>query len=118
MKKALVVVFISISFLLIIFKLKSEKLKCEYKVDYDDINIVNSIEFNFKSNTYKQIDKMIFKNEEVAKQYFKDIEDYIDEYNLRLEGKSIISEIDESMDKNAKKKDLKKKYESYGYACK
>ena len=103
--------------LCITFKVKNNKLNCEYKVDYDDIKIVNTISFNFKDNTYKQIDKMTFDNESSAASYFNDLSDYIDLYNLSLVGKSIISEIDENIDSDTNRKEMKEKYESYHYTC-
>ncbi len=117
MRKMLICCFIFMVLLCITFKVKNNKLNCEYKVDYDDIKIVNTISFNFKDNTYKQIDKMTFDSESSASSYFNDLSDYIDLYNLSLVGKSIISEIDENIDSDTNRKEMKEKYESYHYTC-
>lgn len=94
------------------------KLTCTYEEKYEDVKIKNKITFNFKGNTYKQIDKMIFEDEEEAKDYFKDVEEYIEEYNLKLDGKTIISEINDEIKLKAGKKEIKEQYESYDYKCK
>lgn len=93
-----------------------KKLTCTYEENYEDIKIRNKIVFNFKDNTYKQIDKMIFQDEESAKKYFEDVSDYIQEYNLVLENNIIKSELEETFSKE--KEELKKQYESYEYKCK
>ena len=54
-----------------------KKLTCTYKEDYEDIKINNKIVFDFKNNTYKEIDTMVFKENNEASEYFKDISDYI-----------------------------------------
>ena len=46
MRKMLICCFIFMVLLCITFKVKNNKLNCEYKVDYDDIKIVNTISFN------------------------------------------------------------------------
>ena len=61
---------------------------------------------------------MIFKSDEAASEYFKDIEDYIEEYNLVLDKNQIISDITGELESKKVKKDLKKQYESYDYKCK
>lgn len=94
------------------------KLKCTYEEVYDDIKISNSVVFDFKNNTYKSKDIMIFKSNEEATSYFKDVEDYVEEYNLILEQNKIISELEEKLTTNASKKEIKKQYESYDYKCK
>lgn len=94
------------------------KLTCTYEENYEDVKIKNKITFNFKDNTYKQIDKMIFEDEDAAKNYFKDVEDYVEEYNLKLNGKTIVSELSDEIKLNADKKEIKKQYESYDYKCK
>lgn len=95
----------------------SKKLVCTYKVDYEDIKINNKIEFNLKDNTYKEIDKMIFEDEDEALEYFEDIEEYVEDYNLRLEDNVIISEIEDAYSTDKTKKDLKEQYEGYDYKC-
>lgn len=95
-----------------------KKLVCIYEENYDDVKIKNKIIFNFKDNTYRQIDKMIFESDEEAKEYFNDISDYIKEYNLKLEGKTIVSNLSDKINSNLSKKEIKKKYESYEYKCK
>ena len=67
----------------------SKKLTCTYELDYEDIEINNKIIFNFKDNTYKQKDIMTFEDEEAATDYFKDVEEYKEEYNLILEKNKI-----------------------------
>ena len=95
-----------------------KKLVCTYEENYEDIKIRNKITFNFKDNIYNQVDKMIFSSEEDAKEYFDSIEDYIDEYNLKLDGKAIVSNLDDKINSNLSKKEIKTKYESYDYKCK
>ena len=106
--------------LLVIFTLCGcgKKLTCTYKQDYEDIKIKNKIEFNFKDNTYKQIDKMIFEDEKSAKEYFEDVSEYVEEYNLVLDGNMIISELEDSFSNEKNKKEVKKQYEGYDYECK
>ena len=94
------------------------KLKCSYKETFDDIKIDNSITFNLKNNTYESKDIMVFKTSVEAKEYFKDVEDYIEEYNLVLNDNKIISELSGKLDSNKTKKELKKQYQSYDYTCK
>ena len=96
----------------------SNKLTCTYKEDYEDIKINNKIVFNFKNNTYNEIDVMTFNDEESALKYFNEIEDYIEEYNLSLEGNKIISELSDSIKLDATKKEIKNQYEAYDYTCK
>lgn len=105
-------------FLLITLCGCSKKLECNYKEDYEDIKIHNKIIFNYKNNTYEEIDKMIFNDEESAREYFEDIDEYKEEYNLKLEKNVITSNLigDIKIDKD--KKSTKEKYESYGYKCK
>ena len=92
-----------------------KKLICTYEEDYEDIQIRNKMVFNFKDNTYQQIDKMIFQDEESAEDYFEDVSDYIEEYNLVLDGNVIVSELEETFTKD--KKSIKEQYESYDYEC-
>lgn len=93
-----------------------KKLTCTYKENYEDIKISNRIVFNFKDNTYKEKDIMVFKDSNQALDYFKDIEDYIEEYNLTLDKNKIISDMDGEI--NESKKSVKGKYEGYDYKCK
>ena len=95
-----------------------KKLTCTYKENYDDVKISNKIIFNLKNYTYEEIDIMTFKDEESAKDYFNDISDYVEEYNLKLEKNKIVSNILGNMDYKKSKKELKKKYETYDYKCK
>ncbi len=94
------------------------KLSCTYEKNYDDVKIKNKIEFNFKDNTYKEIDKMIFKDSKTASDYFKDVIEYVEEYNLRLEDNIIVSDIKDEIKFNGDKNKIKKQYESYDYKCK
>ncbi len=96
----------------------SNKLTCTYEEDYEDLKIENKIIFNFKNNKYKQIDKMIFKEEDEAREYFKDMEEYIDEYNLILKENEIISELEDEIKLDGSKDEIKKQYENYDYKCK
>lgn len=96
----------------------SKKLTCTYKEEYEDININNKIVFNFKDNTYKQEDIMVFKDNESATSYFNDIDAYIEEYNLILEQNKIISQLDGEIKLEATKEEIKQQYESYDYKCK
>lgn len=95
-----------------------KKLTCTYEENYEDIKINNKVVFNFEDNTYKQIDKMVFQNNESALEYFNDISDYIEEYNLILDENIIVSELNDSFNKNKTKKEIKEQYESYDYKCK
>lgn len=94
-----------------------KKLTCTYKESYEDIKINNRIVFNLKNNTYSQVDTMVFKTSEEAEDYFKDIEEYISEYNLTLKNNKIISNLDGNIEGKTKK-ELKNQYESYEYTCK
>ncbi|MBQ9072133.1 MAG: hypothetical protein IJY25_03140 [Bacilli bacterium] len=94
-----------------------KKLTCTYEEDYEDIQIRNKMVFNFKDNTYQQIDKMIFQNEESAEDYFEDVSDYIEEYNLVLNDNIIVSELEDSFGDEKSKKEIKEQYESYDYEC-
>lgn len=93
-----------------------KKLTCTYKEDYDDIKIDNKIVFNFKDNTYNELDVMVFNSNESAKDYYNDISDYIEIYNLELSDNKIISNISGEISKT--KKELKEQYESYDFKCK
>lgn len=95
-----------------------KKLTCEYELEYDDVEISNTIIFNFKDNTYKQTDVMTFTDEESASNYFKDVEEFKEEYNLILEKNKIISNLDGEIKLDATKEEIKKQYESYNYKCK
>ena len=92
-----------------------KKMTCTYKESYDDIKIDNKVVFNFKDNTYNEIDTMVFKSNEEANDYFNDISAYKEEYNLVLEDNKIISNIIGEIKEN--KKDIKEKYESYDFKC-
>lgn len=105
-------------FLCLLFCGCSKKLTCQYKYDYGDVEINNKIIFDLKKRIYKQSDIMIFKDEVSATNYFNDIEEYIEEYNLVLEKNKIISNINGDIKKNITKEDLKDQYESYDYNCK
>ena len=96
----------------------SNKLVCTYNENYDDVIIKNKIVFDFKANKYKQIDTMIFKDEEKAKEYFSDIDEYKDEYNLKINKNKIISEIESDIKIDSSLKEIKKQNESYEYVCK
>lgn len=95
-----------------------KKLTCTYKEEYEDISINNKIIFNFKDNTYNQEDIMVFKDFDSASSYFKDIEDYKEEYNLVLEQNKIISKLNGKIKLDATKDEIKEQYESYDYKCK
>ena len=96
----------------------SKKLTCTYETDYEDIEINNKIVFNFEDEIYTQKDIMVFKDSDSAKEYFKDIEDYVEEYNLILKENKIISELEGEIKLDATKEEIKKQYESYDYSCK
>ena len=96
----------------------SNKLTCTYETNYEDIEIVNKIIFDFKEEKYDQIDKMIFEDSISASNYFKEVEDYKEEYNLVLEDNIIISEIEDVIKLEGDKKRIKEQYESYDYKCK
>lgn len=95
----------------------SNKLTCTYETNYEDIEIVNKIVFDFKEETYEQVDKMIFLDSISASTYFKEIEDYKEEYNLVLEDNEIISNIVDVIKLDGDKKKIKEQYESYDYKC-
>lgn len=96
----------------------SNKVVCIYNGSYDDVKIRNKIIFDFKTNKYRQIDTMIFKNSEKAKEYFEDIEEYAGEYNLKLKKNKIVSEITDDIKEKSSKKEIKDKFENYDYVCK
>lgn len=96
----------------------SKKLTCTYEEKYEDISINNKIVFNFKDNTYTQKDVMTFEDNKSASDYFKDVEEYVEEYNLILEKNKIISELDGEIKLDASKEEIKGQYESYDYKCK
>ena len=81
----------------------SKKLTCTYEQEYEDIKINNKIIFDFEKETYEQKDIMIFEDKDSAEEYFKDIEEYVDEYNLRLENNKIISELNGEIKLDANK---------------
>lgn len=96
----------------------SNKLTCTYEEDYEDVNIDNKIVFNFEDNTYEQKDVMTFTDNESASDYFKDVEDYVEEYNLILEKNKIISELSGEIKLDGTEDEIKEQYESYDYKCK
>ena len=96
----------------------SKKLTCTYELEYEDVEIKNKIIFNFKNNTYEQKDVMVFEDEKEAKDYFEDVKEYQQEYNLVLEKNKIISELNGEIKLDATKEEIKKQYESYEYKCK
>lgn len=96
----------------------SKKLTCTYEQEYEDISINNKIVFNFEDNTYKQEDIMVFKDNESASNYFKDIDAYVEEYNLVLEQNKIISELNGQIKLEGTKDEIKEQYEGYDYTCK
>lgn len=96
----------------------SKKLTCTYEIDYEDVKISNKTVFNFKDNTYEQKDVMLFLDNESASNYYKDVEEYKDEYNLVLEKNKIISELNGEIKLDATKEEIKEQYESYDYKCK
>lgn len=96
----------------------SNKLLCTYKIGYDDIEINNKIVFDFKTQTLKQVDKMIFEDSISAAKYYDEIEEYKDDYNLVLNKNIIVSEISDIIKIDGDKDKIKKQYESYGYNCK
>ena len=96
----------------------SKKLTCTYEQEYEDISINNKIVFNFKDNTFKQEDVMVFKDSASASSYFKDIDAYIEEYNLVLEQNKIISHLDGQIKLEGTKEEIKQQYETYDYTCK
>ncbi len=96
----------------------SNTLTCNYKTEYEDIKINNKIVFNFDEDTLIQVDKMIFNDSISASNYYKEIEEYKEQYNLRLEKNVIISEIIDEINIDGDEKSIKQKYESYEYKCK
>ena len=96
----------------------SKKLTCTYELEYEDVEIKNKIIFNFKNNTYEQKDVIVFEDEKEAKDYFEDVKEYQQEYNLVLEKNKIISELNGEIKLDATREELKEQYESYEYKCK
>ena len=96
----------------------SKKLTCTYEVEYEDIEINNKIDFNLKNKTYIEKDIMVFKDNKSASEYFKDIDAYVEEYNLVLEKNKIISELDGEIELKGTKQEIKEQYEGYDYKCK
>ena len=74
--------------------------------------------FNFKTDTWEQVDKMIFEDSISASKYYSEIEEYKDEYNLSLEDNIIVSKIIDDIKLDGDKEKIKKQYESYDYKCK
>lgn len=96
----------------------SNKLTCNYETEYEDVEIKNKIVFNFETDTLEQVDKMIFEDSISASSYYSEIEEYKDEYNLKLEDNMIISEITDEIKLDGTKEEIKQQYESYDYKCK
>lgn len=96
----------------------SNELVCSYKEQYDDVFINNKIIFDFKTNKYKQIDTMTFNDEKSAEEYYKDIDEYKEEYNIVLKKNKIISEMEDEIKLESSKKKIKEQYENYDYICK
>lgn len=96
----------------------NNKLTCNYETEFEDIEIKNKIVFDFEEETYKQIDKMIFEDSISANNYYKEIEEYKEQYNLKIEDNIIISEIVDEIKLDGDKEDIKEQYESYDYKCK
>lgn len=96
----------------------SNKLTCTYKTEYEDVKISNKIVFNFETDSLEQIDKMIFEDGISASKYYSEIEEYKEEYNLKLEDNIIISELTDEIKLDGDKKKIKEQYESYNYKCK
>lgn len=96
----------------------SNKLSCTYETVYEDIEISNKIIFNFNTDTFEQVDKMIFQDSISASKYYSEIEEYKDDYNLSLEDNIIVSKIIDDIKLDGDKKKIKKQYESYDYKCK
>lgn len=61
---------------------------------------------------------MIFEDSISASNYYSEIEEYKDEYNLKLEDNMIISETIDEIRIDGDKEMIKKQYESYDYKCK
>lgn len=93
------------------------KLVCNYETQYENIEIKNKIVFDFENETLEQVDKMIFEDSISASNYYNEIEEYKEEYNLRLEDNIIISEITDEIKLDGDKKKIKEQYESYDYKC-
>ena len=96
----------------------SKKLTCAHETVYEDVKISNKITFNFKDNTYEQKDVMTFTDNDSAADYFKDVEEFVDEYNLVLEKNKIISELGGEIKLDATKDEIEEQYESCDYKCK
>ena len=109
---------ILLALLLFLCGCSKNKLTCNYQTMYEDIEIKNKIVFNFEKETYKQIDKMIFEDSISASKYYEEIEEYKDEYNLRLQDNIIISEVIDEIKLDGDKQKIKEQYESYDYRCK
>jgi len=60
---------------------------------------------------------MIFDDSISASNYYSEIEEYKDEYNLTLVDNTIISEIEDVIKLDGDKDKIKKQYESYKYKC-
>ena len=95
----------------------SKKLTCVYETEYEDIEIKNKIVFDFEKDILKQVDKMIFKDSISAYNYYGEIKEYQEEYNLMLEENIIVSEITDNIKLDGDKNSIKKQYESYDYKC-
>jgi len=96
----------------------SNKLTCSYETEFEEIKIKNKIVFNFDEETYQQVDKMIFDDSISASKYYNEIEEYKDEYNLKLDKNMIVSQIIDEIKLDGTKEKIKEQYESYDYKCK
>ena len=89
-----------------------------YEEKYEDVKIKNKIVFDFKKNEYTSIDKMIFKDNNKASDYYEEIKEYKDEYNLSLDNKVITSRMSDTIKLDGDKNKIKEQYEGYDYKCK
>ena len=95
----------------------SKKLTCAHETVYEDVKISNKITFNFKENTYSEEDIMVFSSDMDALNYYNDIEEYIEEYNLVLDKNKIISKLNGEIKLDSTKEKIKEQYKNYGYKC-
>ena len=96
----------------------SNKLTCTYEEKYEDVKIKYKIVFDFKKNEYTSIDKMIFKDNNKASDYYEEIKEYKNEYNLSLDNKVITSRMSDTIKLDGDKNKIKEQYEGYDYKCK
>ena len=61
---------------------------------------------------------MIFKDNNKASDYYEEIKEYKNEYNLSLDNKVITSRMSDTIKLDGDKNKIKEQYQGYDYKCK